>query len=201
MTGRTSFGPLRLLVIDGNNLLHRTAGGLDASGRPGGPAARVLVPRLRAMVPEGCLVDLVLDGTPDPGGPMREKVGVVTIRHAGRRSADDAIVELVDGQRPADRAATVVVTDDRALADRVRRLGARHERIDWLQARLDLAHRGPRSADQSASVARSKPVGAGRPATEADPQDEDRTPWRPGRGATRKRGNPRRGRPPGKMRP
>jgi len=174
VSGRSPFDEVELLVIDGNNLLHRTAGGL------GPAAARVLIPRLRAVLPTGVSASIILDGMPDPGAPIREHIGSVTILHAGRRSADDAIVEAVERRSHGERPRTIVVTDDRALADRIRRLGALHRRVDWLQGKLDLTHRGPRTT---------------RAAQETD-DDDERIPWSPGRGATKKRGNPRRARPP-----
>jgi hypothetical protein len=194
---RAPFDDVSLLVIDGNNLLHRTAGG------PGPSAARVLIPRLRTVLPSGVRVSLVLDGMPDPGAPIREHVGQIEIQHAGRRTADDAIVEAVEHRSFGDRPRTIVVTDDRALADRVKRLGALHRRVDWLQDVLDLARRGPRTPGPGASPAG---VPIGRPGirpprttapaidTAANtPTDEaERAPWSPGRGATKKRGNPMR---------
>lgn len=197
MSGRSPFDGVSLLIVDGNNLLHRTAGG------PGSSAARVLIPRLRAVMPVGMRVSIILDGMPDPGAPLHEHIGSVAISHAGRRSADDAIVEAVEQRMYDERPATIVVTDDRGLADRIKRLGALHRRIDWLQDALDLGRRGSR-------VPGSPPAPIGRPgvrpppsptraATPADdaPMDElERAPWSPGRGATKKRGNPRRGRTP-----
>jgi hypothetical protein len=201
VSGRSPFDDVSLLIIDGNNLLHRTAGG------PGPAAARVLIPRLRAALPAGVGVSLVLDGMADPGAPIREHIGSVTIAHAGRHSADDAIVEAVERRAYGERPRTIVVTDDRALAERVRRLGALHRRVAWLQDVLELAHRGPRGAPAGAAAA-GAPIGRpgvrpSRPTTpdaaldRASEGDEaERRPWRPGRGATKKRGNPmrRRGR-------
>ncbi len=205
MSGRAPFDEISLLVIDGNNLLHRTAGG------PGPSAARVLIPKLRTVLPSGVRVSLVLDGMPDPGAPLREHIGQVTIAHAGRRSADDAIVEAVEHRAFGERPRTIVVTDDRALAERIKRLGALHRRVDWLQGVLDLAHRGPRSGGPSRGLepvdgpgaSAGGPIGrpgvrlprATRPTSEVAgqaPDEAERTPWSPGRGATRKRGNPMR---------
>jgi len=196
VSGRSPFEEVSLLLIDGNNLLHRTAGGL-------GPAsARVLIPRLRTVLPAGVRVSLVLDGMPDPGAPIREHVGEVEIRHAGRRSADDAIVEIVEQRAYGERPRTIVVTDDRALAERVKRLGSLHRRVDWLQDVLELEHRGPRTAGQSANAAGAsigrpgiRPPRPTTPGSEIPGQPVDgaeRPPWAPGRGATKKRGNPMR---------
>jgi hypothetical protein len=226
VSGRPPFDGIDLLVIDGNNLLHRTAGGLGPRGRrreagpgpegprpggygPGGfvsgPApssARILIPRLRTVLPADVRAALILDGMPDPGAPSREHIGSITIAHAGRRSADDAIVEAVEQRPYEERSRTIVVTDDRGLAERVKRLGALHRRVRWLQDVLELAHRGPRSAVQ-APIGRPgvRPPRATPPTSEppsGQPGDDaERTPWTPGRGATRKRGNPmrRRSRP------
>jgi hypothetical protein len=190
------FEGVSVLIIDGNNLLHRTAGGLGPS------AARILVPRLRAVLPAGVRVSLILDGMADPGGPGREHIGSITIAHAGRRSADDAIVEAVGHATYEERPRTIVVTDDRALADRIKRLGALHRRVSWLQEVLDLAHRGPRSSGPApigrpgVRLPRATPPTSDPPPGQPD-EEAERTPWRPGRGATRKRGNPmrRRSRP------
>ena len=189
MSGRAPFDEVSLLVIDGNNLLHRTAGG------PGPSAARVLIPKLRTVLPAGVRVSLVLDGMPDPGAPLREHIGQVTIAHAGRRSADDAIVEAVEHRAFGERPQTIVVTDDRGLAERIKRLGALHRRVDWLQGVLDLAHRGPR-VDAPIGRAGQRPARATAPTTAEAPcqaaDEAERRPWSPGRGATRKRGNPMR---------
>lgn len=203
MSARAPFDEVSLLVVDGNNLLHRTAGG------PGPAAARVLIPRLRAVLPPTVRVSLLLDGMPDPGAPLREHVGQITIAHAGRRSADDAIVEAVEQRAFGERPRTIVVTDDRALAERIKRSGALHRRVDWLQDILDLDHRGARTgspraraAAHSSDTAGGGPIGrpgirptdatSSSPGSPDDRSDgeADRRPWTPGRGATKKRGNP-----------
>ena len=74
-----------------------------------------------------------------------------------------------------------LVSDDRALTDRARHLGAMTQRLDWLQNLLD--HPPPAAA--KAGIGARKPPRPPR----AEPERE---PWQPGRGATRKRGNPRR---------
>jgi len=179
MSEKAPFVEVGLVVVDGNNLLHRTAGG------PGPTAARLLLARLRAALPAGVRAIVVLDGPPDPGGPLREVIGPsLEVRHSGRQSADDVIVAIVDQQSYADRARTIVVTDDRALTERVRHLGGRARRLDWLQAILEPPRRAPRLPPGSGIAPRA-------PGGEAD-EEPERPSWRPGRGATRKRGNPRR---------
>jgi len=197
MSPGPAFGEVRLLLVDGNNLLHRVAGG------PGLVAARLLLGQLRATMPPGMSAIVVLDGPPDPGGPMREAVGKsLEIRHAGRLSADDVIVGLVAAQSFDGRARTVAVSDDRALRDRVSRLGGLARRLQWLEESLALPRRGPRSAAGS-SIAGARPAlpaarrSAAAPAAGAadDPDSSSPRRWEPGRGATRKRGNAHRGRP------
>ncbi len=188
-----AWGDVEALLVDGNNLLHAVAG--DA-----GPAAlRGLLPRLAAAVP--VLVDtvVVLDGTPDPGAPSWTRVrrGLV-IRHSGRRSADAVLVDLVEQRPPERRAATLVVTNDAALATDLRHAGARVRPVGWFEQRLAEASGSPAPG---ASVGWRRgplapPVGGGGGETKDPGRDQEaaRRVWTPGRGATRKRGNPRRGR-------
>ena len=204
---------LELLVIDGDNLLHRVRGMRDDAG------LHWLLPRLRAWRPAGVQVLLMLDGSPGAGMGRRQLAAPgIQMQHSGRLDADTAIVELVRARGYAERMRTVVVTDDRQLSDRVRYGGVLVRRLDWL---IDLLSRpnpdaaeavkgaamaraaAPRSPVRSAPPARGTPrspvgIGGGRPprpaATtpiERDP-DDVHEPWKPGRGATAKRGNPRR---------
>jgi hypothetical protein len=172
----------RRLVVDGSNLL-------PALARSGGavpPAA--LIGRLRAAVPAIVAVELVFDGPPDPGLRGERIASGLTVRHAGRRSGDEVIVDLVDQVGRTAGAAGVygvlVVTDDRQLAGTVRDLGARTTGTSWLLRRLG------RPKLSSPSVGNRRP-----PASVATATPDEREPWKPGRGATTKRGNPRRRRP------
>jgi hypothetical protein len=229
---------LELLVIDGDNLLHRVRGMRDDAG------LHWLLPRLRAWRPAGVQVLLMLDGSPGPGMGRRQQAAPgIQMQHSGRLDADTAIVELVRARGYAERMRTVVVTDDRQLSDRVRYGGVLVRRLDWL---IDLLGRpNPGSAEAAKSVAMTGPAtirtapaasrttsasgsgpgrpspGAGQPSPRApraaagrarppvgigggkpprpdattpivrDP-DDAHEPWKPGRGATTKRGNPRR---------
>jgi hypothetical protein len=172
---RQAFAAIEVLLIDGNNLLHRLAGSADPA------ALRGLLPRLAAAIPEDVATTVVLDGHSAPGSGRSQRIRRgFEIRHAGSRSADDALLELV---RAAPRGATLV-SDDRALRDKAQHLGAHTERLAWLEGLIGAA--GPRPG-----------IGGGSRPSRADlappTRDEvERPPWRPGRGATRKRGNPRR---------
>jgi YacP-like NYN domain-containing protein len=176
------------LIVDGNNLLH--AGSRSTTPLP----ASAVIGRLRAAIPAAVGIELVFDGPAEPGLRGERIAAGLIVRHAGRRSADQAIVGLVDEARATADAAgadnVLVVTDDRELRHAVQSLGAKTARSAWLLARL------ARGTLQAPAVGNPRPPRApgsqpGRPV-----RDESATPWRPGRGATTKRGNPKRGHPP-----
>jgi hypothetical protein len=177
------------LIVDGSNLLHALA-------RQRGPAPQAaLIGRLRAAIPAPIGVELVFDGAPEAGLRGERIATGLILRHAGRRSADEVIVGLVDQARAAAgvgaAAGLLIVTDDRDLRISLQAKGARTAGTPWLLGRLD----------RPKLVAPS--VGNRRPAqSPTGPDDDERTPWKPGRGATVKRGNPRRRRPSsGSIRP
>ena len=102
------------VIIDGNNLLHSL---------PGSEQNRASV-RRRALdtVREGGMsLTVVFDGPPPEGSANPEHLGRLTIRYSGSSSADDLILRLIP--RSGRASEWVVVTDDRALRDRVRELG------------------------------------------------------------------------------
>ena len=172
---------IAVLLIDGNNLLHRVAGSVE----PG--AQRLLLARLRGAIPVTLATVLMLDGYADSGTNRNEKVGRgLDIRHSGSISADDAILRLIDKYPPSERAGITVVSDDRAFTDRARRLGAHTQRLVWLEVLIGMP------GQKGAAIGAGKPpANVGQPS--AGPEaTSDREPWRPGRGATRKRGNPKR---------
>jgi hypothetical protein len=174
------------LLVDGSNLLYALA-------RRNGPAPQAaVIGRLRAAIPAPIGVELVFDGAPEAGLRGERIASGLIVRHAGRRSADDVLLGLVDQAREAAGAGgasgLLVVTDDHALRVALQAKGARTAGTGWLLARLDR----PRLASPSVGNRRPPTIpGAGRD----DDRDDDRPPWKPGRRATVKRGNPRRGRP------
>jgi rRNA-processing protein FCF1 len=192
---RDPLGGVERILVDGSNLLH-------ALRRGAGPApAATLIGRLRAIIPPTVRIELVFDGPPEHGLRGTRIAAGLTVRHSGRYTADSLIDRLVadaigtggdPDQAYAVGAAILVVTDDAELARMIRRRGARTIGADWLVRHLD------RPALSSPSVGASRPP---RPtdsrAAEADGGD-DRPGWRPGRGATKKTGNPKRGHPSGK---
>ena len=174
---RPSLAGIDRLLIDGNNLLHRLSGSAD----PG--SLRLLLPGLQAAIPPTIEAVVVLDGHPAPGTGRGHRVRRgMGIRHAGSLAADDALLNLVRDIAPHARAGTTLVSDDRSLADRARHLGVRTQRLAWLEGML---------ADRGGGAGRS--IGRSRPPQGPQPDEVEHEPWRPGRGATRKRGNPRRG--------
>jgi hypothetical protein len=108
------------------------------------------------------------------------------VRYGGRRTGDDVLLRLVDEARAAGdgREAVdniLVVTDDRQLRQALSARGVRTAGTQWLIGRLE---RGRLSAPSTGNARGPAPQG---------PEDRDDRPgWRPGRGATRKRGNPKR---------
>jgi hypothetical protein len=177
------------LLIDGSNLL-------PALSRRTAPVPQAaLIGRLRAVVPASVGIELVFDGAPEPGMRGERVAAGLLVRHAGRRSADELLISLVDQARAAagagGAAGLLIVTDDRGLRAAVRERGARTAGLAWLVGRLER----PRLAAPSVGNRRAP----GGPTDRED--DADRPGWRPGRGATTKRGNPRRTRRSGSMPP
>jgi len=186
------------MIIDGSNLLHALGRG---KGRPA-PAA-TLVGRLRAVIPAPIRIELIFDGPPDRGLHGTRIASGLTVRHSGSMSADRLIERLVaeaigtGGTPDAAHAAgdaILVITDDIELGQRVRRRGGRSAGAVWLTRRLD---RGVLSAPSAGRPRPPRPTaGHGVAGGGDDPDaDLDRRGWQPGRGATKKTGNPKRGRP------
>lgn len=185
------------LLIDGSNLLHALA---RAGGRPALPAAAA-IGRLRAAIAANVGIELVLDGAPDPGMKNTRVASGLIVRYSGRRSGDHLLLNLVDdvrgsagGGREERRSAVdnlLVVTDDRELRTALQQRGVRTAGTRWLIGRLD------RPRAEAVTTGNRRP-----PAPELRMEggdvgsDDDRPRWRPGRGATVKRGNPKRGRRP-----
>ena len=111
------------VIIDGNNLLHSL---------PSHERDRESVRRkaLDAVRHEGMSLTVVFDGPPPAGSPAVENLGRVTVRYSGSSTADDLILGLLP---PRGRASDwVVVSDDRALGQKVRDRGAAMRTVkDW----------------------------------------------------------------------
>jgi len=112
------------LLVDGNNLAHRLAGGADRT------AVRQKV--LDFVRGQQVSVIVFFDGPPPAGTPDREVLGRATMIYCGRRSADDAIVHQIPQGHDARN--FTVITDDRGLARRVRNAGGRVLSLPrWIQ--------------------------------------------------------------------
>jgi uncharacterized protein YaiI (UPF0178 family) len=122
-----------VLLIDAANVIGSRPTGWWRD-RPG--AARRFTARTRATVAEGRLaspVALVIEGEARDGVDEAEEGGVRVVHAPGE--GDDTIVDLVVGHvRAGDD--VVVVTADRALAERVRGAGAEVRGPRWLLDRL-----------------------------------------------------------------
>ena len=196
------------LVVDGTNVLYALT-----RSPPPLPAA-ALIGRLRAIVPPGVAVVLVLDGSPEHGMVSRRVASGVEVRYSGRFTADEVILRLTERDFAADSAGLLVVTDDFELAASVRRVGGRTVRNGWLIDRLGRQRlaapsvgrpMAPTVTGPAASVARPRsgraPSIAGSRPSRPQPtagdvagsgsaeSDAEGPRWSPGRGATRKRGN------------
>jgi len=176
------------LLVDGTNLLHALTHGPGGTRQP--PAA--VVGRLRAAVPAEVAITLVFDGPAESGLRGERIAGGVTVRYSGRRTADEVLLQLVNDAATWSEAAgsgaatALVVTDDADLRAAIHRRGGRSAGTRWLIGRMER----PRLASPSIGNARPpKP-----PHLDQGPAGEDRDDrrWSPGRGATAKRGNPKR---------
>jgi hypothetical protein len=176
------------LLVDGSNLLPALRRGTTAL-----PQA-ALIGRLRAVIPASVGIELVFDGPPERGMRGERIASGLIVRHAGRRTADEMLVSLVEGARaaagPAGASGLLVVTDDLGLRTAVRSGGARVAGTAWLIGRLGR----PGLASPSVGNRRPPPSVPSSAAPDGAGEDHERRPWTPGRGATAKRGNPRRGR-------
>jgi predicted RNA-binding protein with PIN domain len=189
MPGAGDATGLELLLIDGDNLLHAVRGRRDEGG------TAWLLPRLARWRPAGLRIVVMLDGHPPLGEPRRQRIQGIEVHHAGSHSADDAIVEELSARPYAERTHSAVVTRDRALRERVVAERGQTRSTDWLLRQLNAAQRPIDKVGGGQA-----PVGIGRGAVGALPaagsvggEPAEPTPWHPGRGATRKRGNPHRG--------
>jgi hypothetical protein len=163
------------LLVDADNLLGAMARGSD----PMPPAAAI--GRLRGAIPPDVRIELVFDGPPR-GGPGGRIASGVTVRYAGTRSADALLRSMLDAAgplAPGFEPTTLVVTDDAELRRTLEARGAATARTGWLIGRL------------GRTTLSAPSVGNKRAAVDTA-QDGDRPGWSPGRGATSKRGNPRR---------
>jgi hypothetical protein len=184
MTRPVDVVDIDLLLVDGDNLLHTARGRRDDGG------VSWLLPELARWRRDGMRVVVALDGHPAPGESSRGRAaGGVEYHYAGSRPADDLLIEILGAQPFSGRARSVVVSSDLVLADRTRRAGGLARSGAWLLSQLASGRTVGTQAARGGRIGRVR-TGA-ESSVRADPDGGSRT-WRPGRGATRKRGNPRR---------
>jgi hypothetical protein len=176
------------LLVDGTNLLHAMTRGPDR--RP--PAA--LIGRLRGAIPPETKITIVFDGPPERSIRGERIAGGLTVQYGGRYSADTILVTLVEDTSMTSSEANatdkiLVVTDDRDLKFALRKRGARTTGSAWLIGRLDRPRLASPSAGNSRPPAPPR-IPQPQPGEETEEMTEPR--WNPGRGATTKKGNPRR---------
>ncbi len=178
------------LLVDGTNLLHAIEEG------PGPAPAATLVGRLRAVIPAAIRIEILFDGSAEPGMRDTRIAHGVTVRHAGRISADTLALRLVaeaTGGHPDPSGIPVllVITDDGGLARDLRARGAATIGASWLVRRLARPRLSAPSVGRPTPPPKAATAGA-RPGSRDEDPDADRAGWQPGRGATTKRGNPKR---------
>jgi hypothetical protein len=174
------------LLIDGTNLLH------SLSRTTAAAPPTTLIGRLRAIIPAGIAIELVFDGPAERGIRGERIASGLIVRYSGGRTADAVILALIDDVRLLDGAegsgTLLVITDDRDLKHGSRLRGARTAGSAWLFGRLDAGRLSSPSIGNPRPP-RPRPMS---PTDEGGADASERRGWSPGRGATTKRGNPRR---------
>lgn len=187
--GRSARSPLEgtsTLIVDGTNLLYRL-------GSPGAAPPAAIIGRLRAAIPAPVDIELVFDGMGH--GVFGRVAQGMHVRYAGRRTADEVILELAGAaaidarRRPVGGAGVLAVTNDRELRGLLQAAGARTASLQWLLGRLDLPVLASPATGNRRPPAASRDAGGAGPGTS---DDDDRPRWKPGRGATAKKGPARR---------
>ncbi len=187
---RTPLDDTDRLIVDGTNMLRRIG--------PTAPASTI-VGRIRAAVPLTIAIELVFDGVGH--GVNGRLAQAMRVRYSGRRTADEAILDLVGdvatgGPGPLVAARTLVVTDDRALRLALAARGARTAGVAWLLGRIQVAAVGYPAGRRSSSIGSGRPptvLGSTGVGPESGKDEADARPgWKPGRGATSKTGTPKR---------
>ena len=189
---RDPLAATRRLLVDGTNLLHAIS---KAAGGAGAAPPAALIGRLRGAIPAPVTIELVFDGPPERGLRNERIAAGVVVRYSGGRTADTVILTMIEDVRlldGADGTATLlVVTDDRDLRHGARLRGARTAGSAWLLGRLGSGRLASPSIGNPRAARPPRPF-AQSPPGDRDTDESERRGWSPGRGATTKKGNPRR---------
>ena len=190
---RDPLAATRRLLIDGTNLLHAISKAAGSGPDAAPPAA--LIGRLRGAIPAATTIELVFDGPPERGLRNERIATGLVVRYSGGRTADDVILTMIDDVRMLDgaegSAVLLVVTDDRDLRHGSRLRGARTADSAWLLGRLGAGRLRSPSVGNPRPSRGARPVQTPATISDGDPAETDRQSWKPGRGATTKKGNPR----------
>jgi predicted RNA-binding protein with PIN domain len=181
----------RRLLVDGTNLLHAIS---KAAGTAGAAPPAALIGRLRGAIPAPVTIELVFDGPAERGLRNERIASGVIVRYSGARTADTVILTMIEDVRLVDgadgTATLLVVTDDRDLRHGSRLRGARTAGSAWLLGRLGSGRLASPSIGNPRPARPPRPIAKGA-SDDAERDEPERRGWTPGRGATTKKGNPR----------
>ena len=126
---------VRRILVDGRNVQHALVRGTAGASMP----TPVFVAQLRAAIPAGAKLELVLDGFPSGGVTGHVSPGL-DVAYSRGRSADHTIAERVRAAAlelgPIGIDAVLVVSDDREVSTEARRVGAQAVGSRWLIDRM-----------------------------------------------------------------
>jgi hypothetical protein len=156
---------VRRILVDGRNVQYAIARGTAGGSARGSLPTPVFVAQLRAAIPAGAKLELILDGFPSGGVSGHVSPGL-DVSYSRHRSADQAIAERVRAAAgelgPVGIDAVLVVSDDREVGAEARRHGARVVGTAWLIERMRAGSRGAPCAGTTRARAGTS-LGHGRP--------------------------------------
>lgn len=134
----------RILLVDGNNVIHAWPDLLELHRQRRGLAHTELCRRLTSYQDEsGVRVVLVFDGRGAKVETESEKTGIQIFYTDSGRTADDVIEQLT--AKYAGKYEILVATNDRAEQNSVASLGGEPMSAEWLQAELERSESAFRS--------------------------------------------------------
>ncbi|MFT5468963.1 MAG: putative RNA-binding protein with PIN domain [Verrucomicrobiales bacterium] len=134
----------RILLVDGNNVIHAWPELLELHQQRRGLAHTELCRRLTGYQDQSeARVVLVFDGRGDKVEVEAEKSGIQVFYTDSGRTADDVIERLT--AKYAGKFEIIVATNDRAEQNAVAALGGEPMSTDWLQAEIERSESAFRS--------------------------------------------------------